>query len=33
MRRSLVRGFILNEMMHTLIGVYSYDCRHSDQKY
>lgn len=23
--RSLVRGYVLNEMMHTLIGVYSYD--------
>ena len=23
--RSLVRGYVLNEMMHTLIGVYSYE--------
>jgi len=25
MLRSLVRGYVLNEMMHTLIGVYSYE--------
>jgi hypothetical protein len=25
MLRSLVRGFVLNEMMHSLLGVYSYN--------
>ena len=25
MLRCLVRGYVLNEMMHTLIGVYSYE--------